>query len=621
MGAPGVYKHPLPLEALDEAQPSLADLRLVDAAGKEVPYLLEAARPGLARPAALLGFESKLEGGRTILTARAEKAGYVDSVMLETPAASFLKPADIYVSVDGRQWTRAAEGVPVFRQYANSENLRADLIPVLAKYIKVVIDDARAAPVPFTGLKARALPRAPAALETLEAAIIVKEDYASSSRLFVRLPARNLFVFAVELDVSDKLYSRGVSVSARYLEDGRMASRQVAADTVFATDAAGSPAARTKVPVCAQFLASEEMVLDVDNGNSPPLEIRSVKIIYAPVFAVFQAKAAGAYRLLFGNRQAPARAYDLPGLSGYLAGKKISAPSAGKVEKDPAFAEAESLPALEVFGGPIDTEKWAYKIPVSIERSGVQGLELNFQVSSLAERDLRDLRLVSDSRQVPYIVDRDYATRNLPAAAQSGGGTDAVSLWRIKLPYKNFPLSQLTARVSDTAFQRRVTLYETAADERGRAYRRMLGSVVWSNTDPDAPAAYSISAAGVPSGEELELEVENGDNKPLALSGFKLYYPVTRLIFKWKGDGGLWLYYGNREARPPSYDISLVAAELLRGERRTARLEGEPDETQGWGNFKLFTALSKAAFWAVLAAVAALLIYLMVRLLPPPDAE
>ncbi|MBI4803243.1 MAG: hypothetical protein HY796_12045 [Elusimicrobia bacterium] len=617
-GTPGVYKYKLPLEAADEAMPTLADIRVLDTEGKEVPYMLETARPALVIAGRLPDFKSRMEGNMTVLTAGAGTAGYMDCVALETPALSFIKPADVYVSMDEKQWTKAAEGVPVFRQYCNSENLRVDITPVLAKYIKVVVDDSRAAPVPFTGLKARVLPRVPASLETLTAAVISKEDYASSSRLSVRLPARNLFVFAVELAVSDKLFSRNVSVSARSLEDGRLVSKQLACDTIFTTDAAGSPASRTKVPVYAQFQGTDEMVLDVDNGNSPPLEIKSVNVVYAPVYVVFQARSAGAYRLLFANRRAPARIYDLSDISGYLTGKEFSSPAAGGVELNPAFAEAEALPKLAVFGGPIDTAKWLYKTPVSVERSGVQGLELNFQVISRAGRDLSDLRLVSDSRQVPYILDRDYTIRNLPVSAEKGEGPASVSVWKIKLPCKNFPLSQLTAAAPDMIFQRRVILYEAASDERGRSYRRGLGSAVWSNSGRGAAAAYFIGASGTPSGDELELEVENGDNKPLELSGFKLYYPVSRLIFKWKGDGGLWLYYGNREARYPAYDISLAAPELLREEKQTARLEGESGENQGWGNFKLSTALSKAAFWTVLAAVAALLIFLIVRLLPPP---
>lgn len=617
-GGAGVYKYELPLKAMDRALSSLADIRVLDAAGKEIPYLLETVRPMAVTPVNLPRFKSKLEGNKTVLTAHSEKPAYVHSVAMETPAGSFIKPADVYVSMDGKQWVKAAGSVPIFRQYRNSENLRVDIAPVLAKYIKIIVDDARAAPVPFTGLKAVTMPQVPALLKTVAVSLISKEDYASASRIAVRLPARNLFISAVELAVSDKLFSRQVRVSARSLEDGRIVSKQLACDTVFTTDAAGSSASRSRIQVLALFPGTDEMVLDLDNGSSPPLDVKSVKVIYAPVYAVFQAKSAGAYRLLFGNKRGPARNYDLSGISGYLTGKEFSAPSTGNVESNPAYVEAEALPKLDVLGGPIDTAKWHYKTPVSAEYDGVQELDLNFQVISRAGRDLRDLRLVSDDRQVPYILDRDYTMRNLPVSAERGESAASVSVWKIKLPCKNFPLSQLTALVPDTVFQRQVSLYEDASDDQGRGYRRMLGSTIWSSKGQGASTAYSIGVAGAPSGDELRLEIENGDNKPLELSSFKLYFPVSRLIYKWKGAGGLWLYYGNPEARYPAYDISMVAQELLNEDKHPARLEGESGDNQGWGNFKLDTTFSRAAFWIVLIVVAALLVFIIVRLLPPP---
>ncbi len=616
-GRPGVYKYKLPLEVLDKAMPSLSDIRLLDASGKEVPYILEAVRPAVVMAGDLADFKSRIEGTKTVLTAAAG-GGYVDSVTLETPAGGFIKPADVYVSMDGKNWTLSAGGVPVFRQYRDSENLSAGIKPVPAKYIKVVVDDSRSAPVPFTGLQARVLPRVPASLETLACAVISREDHASFSRLSVRLPARNLFVFSVGLTVSDKLFSRMVSVSARSLEDGRLVSKHMASGAIFTTDASGSPASRTDVPVYARLQGTDEMVLDLDNGNSQPLDIKSVKVVYAPVYAVFQARSEGVYRLLFGNRQAPARTYDLPGIASFLTGKDFSAPAAGKVEKNPAFAEAEALPNLDVFGGAIDTAKWLYSTPVSAERAGVQGLDLDLRVMSRSERSLSDLRLVSDNKQVPYILDRDYTVREMDIPAEKKVGAYPVTIWRIKLPFKNIPLIRLTAAAPGTVFQRRVTLYDTASDESGRAYRRPLGSAVWSNSGAGGPVTCSMGIPGAPYGDELELEVENGDNKPLEISDLKLYYPVSRLIFKWKGGGGLRLYYGNREAGYPAYDISLVETELLSEEKQAASLEEDKGGKKGWGGLKLSGAVSKAAFWIVLAAVAALLVFLITRLLPPP---
>jgi hypothetical protein len=338
-------------------------------------------------------------------------------------------------------------------------------------------------------------------------------------------------------------------------------------------------------------------------------------VFYAPVYAVFQAKSAGVYRMLFGNKRAQPRIYDLGEISRYLIGKNFFTIAADKVTRNPSFVEPEAIPKLDVFGGTINTVKWLYKTPISVERSGVQGLDLNFQVISRSKRDLSDLRLVSDSLQVPYILDRNYTMRSMPVSAESQE-IDSKSVWRIKLPYKNFPLTYITCLAPDTIFQRRVMLYETVSDKRGRTYRRTINSTIWSNSGHDSSLFYSINTSYEPSGEELELEMENGDNKPLQFSGFKLHYHVSRLIFKWKESKGLWLYYGNNNAHYPDYDISLVAQELMNEEKYMARLEGETGPSEGWG-FKLSSTLSKFVFWSVLAGIAALLIFLIIRLLPP----
>src|SRR5205823_3933645 len=45
LAAPGLVKFSLPVETLDKSRPGLEDLRLYDAAGNELPYLIERPRP------------------------------------------------------------------------------------------------------------------------------------------------------------------------------------------------------------------------------------------------------------------------------------------------------------------------------------------------------------------------------------------------------------------------------------------------------------------------------------------------------------------------------------------------------------------------------------------------
>jgi len=62
---------------------------------------------------------------------------------------------------------------------------------------------------------------------------------------------------------------------------------------------------------------------------------------------------------------------------------------------------------------------------------------------------------------------------------------------------------------------------------------------------------------------QLFLETGNGDNPPIALEKFAVFYPATRVLFKAKGDAELLLCYGNPRVSSPSYDLNLAAGQLL----------------------------------------------------------
>ncbi|HOI41936.1 MAG TPA: DUF3999 family protein [Elusimicrobiales bacterium] len=613
--AAGVYRHKLPPAVLDAARPDLADLRLYDAAGAELPYLLETVRP--ARPPAerLTDFKARLEDGKTVLTARAGTAGFIEALALETPADGFIKPADAYISADGGKWTRIVSGVPVYRGHQGGENLRLEFPPAAGRYVKVVIDDSRSEAVPFTSLKATVLPARPASVGTAKAEIVSREDLSSSTRLTVKLPARNLYVFAALVKAEDELFSREVSVSARAYSDGRLDTRRLGCGTIFSTDAAGAAVRRDRVPVYARLDGTGELLLEIENGGSPALKVREIEVEYAPVHAVFQARAAGTYRLAFGNRQARGRSYDLGGLSGQLTGRTFPAPAAAAPAENRDYAAPEALPDLEALGAELDEGAWRYRVRVLPGAAGVQALDLDLPALTRAAPDLRDLRLASEGRQVQYILDRNYTKKESDAQAEKAG----PALWKFRLPAEGLTLDRLTASAPDMVFRRTVRLYETPSDGRGSSARRLLATAAWSGAGgKGSPGTYSLQGSWRVKGDQLELEVDNGDNKPLELSGFRFQYPVSRLLFKWKGGDGPYLLYGNPSAGAPRYDIELVASELLESDKHAARLEGGASGGPGLAGLKLGGPAAKALFWAALIAVAVLLVFLIVRLLPPP---
>jgi len=65
------------------------------------------------------------------------------------------------------------------------------------------------------------------------------------------------------------------------------------------------------------------------------------------------------------------------------------------------------------------------------------------------------------------------------------------------------------------------------------------------------------------------------DNPSIELEKFATFFPATRILFKAKSDDELFLYYGNPRMSSPSYDLSLVAGQLLAANKKIASLADE----------------------------------------------
>ncbi len=117
------------------------------------------------------------------------------------------------------------------------------------------------------------------------------------------------------------------------------------------------------------------------------------------------------------------------------------------------------------------------------------------------------------------------------------------------------------------------------------------------------------------------MEIQNGDNPPIELKDFQMFYPVTRLLFKTQTGDELLLYYGNPEASAPRYDLSLVAGQILAADKSSASLGAEMQLKQGSWNERQPTGRAGVFFWGALALVVVVLLALISRLLPKSPEE
>ena len=99
--APGLVEVSVPPAALDQAQPGLEDLRIVDGAAQKCPTPSSHGRRRLraCRPPAAEVSQTSAEGA-TVGVYRTGAAGPIDTLTLRTPARDFIKPVTVEASDD-----------------------------------------------------------------------------------------------------------------------------------------------------------------------------------------------------------------------------------------------------------------------------------------------------------------------------------------------------------------------------------------------------------------------------------------------------------------------------------------------------------------------------------------
>lgn len=615
----------LPVETLDAARPALEDLRVYDDGGKEMPYLIERPMPapGIVRNAK--SFRVSLNAGATVLTVETGLAQPLDGVTLESPANRFIKSVQIETSADGNRWEMLARGKAIFRQPNGASQLYLDLPAGASPWLRLTVDDRRSEPIPFTGARVHAAASLPVPGEPLPVTIAGREETPGETRLTLSLGAGNLSLATVHLETPEPLFMREVTASAPQVSEDSIREQTLARGLIYRVAVEGQPASENlSVPLESQ-VRSCELLLLIRNQDSPPLPITAARAERRPVYLVFLARQPGAHHLLTGNTHCAAPHYDLAALGVNLKGMAALPIEISPLADNPNYRPPEVLPDVQGTGVALDVSAWRFRKAVKLARAGAEQLELDLDVLSGAQRDLRDLRLLRDGRQVPYIIERTSISRALTPAVTAAGDSKKpkLSRWMIKLPHPALPVLRLVCASRTPLFEREMMLYEELADERGAQYRHILGHASWMQTPGRANKEFIVAFDNPPQSDTLFLETENGDNTPVELEKFQLFHPATRVLFK----GGLndkpFLYYGNARAASPRYDLSLVANELLAEDKTAASLGAEEQLQKPSWRENQTPGKGGVVFWAMLALVVMVLLAIISRLLPkssPPGS-
>ena len=621
VAAPGITRLDLPPATIDASQPSFADLRLLSPDGVETPWLADSPRPPVITEVAADDFRATLDGRTTVLTA-SQRAGLIEAITLESPARGFLKSARIDGSNDGTTWTPMAAGEVIFRQADGSQRLRLPVSRNAWPHLRVTIDDARSAPVAFTGLQLTPVLERPKVTEQ-KASIVQRENSAGESRLVVSLGAKNLHLAEITLEVADALFSRACAVSIQLpAPEGLTAERKLASGTIYRVLGENRQSTANLVIPLHMQVAADNVVVTIHNGDSPPLEVHGVVVTRYPDHLLFFAARAGTWKLLTGNRQAAAPRYDLTPLRTELTRTPGNNLSPGPLVAKADYQAPPALPTVSPAGSGIDLTDWGRRRPLDAARPGVIRVDLDaLTLAHCARGDLGDLRLIQNDKQVPWLLDSSQPPRALQTEITEDPDPKrpSVSRWKITLPVAGLPAISLTASSPDPLFSRDFAAIVSGKDELGNPWTRTVGGPAeWrqSPTDGTAGRGLALDLGNNRLPASFTLETENGDNPPIHLANVVVHHAAPALVAKLTDPAPVFLYYDNPHVNPPNYDLGMMRAELLAADKQTVTLGAEEELKASKRRSHGEASAGSPWLWAALGLVVVVLLLVVAKMLP-----
>lgn len=606
-------------ETFDQARPDLGDLRLLDPTGQEVPYFFKF-QP---KPSTLTRREPNpvavIDGRRTRLSVPLQRPSQLRGVTFETPAPTFFKGVTVEAeSSAGKPQTLVKQRV-LYRQNG-VEQLTLPLEPPGndTRSLRITLDDSTSAPIPITALLFAEVDSPPTEPVLLPTAVVDRTEAGSESRWTVDAKGAKLPLLGIRLQIDDPLFMRSVSVRVREWRDGELKERRLASGSIHRLAVEGLGTTEQLDLAFRASSESREIAVCVENGDSPPLNLRSITLLYDPVRLTFLAKAAGIHRLLSGHPGAAGPSYDVQSLATQLRQAVVTTLTAGPLKLRPDYRRPEGLADIPILGASFDRSGWRFTRPLRFEAPGVQRLELPLHALAHTRSDRGDIRLVAEGRQVLYLSDTTTRSRVLDLSLTSVSLPERprLSRWQIQLPQPRLPLERLRFQVITPLFERELVVTEERAERTHESGRRELGRAHWIQTPERKRGAFEIQLTGTPSGSSLWVETQDGDNAPLELKTVQALVQGMELLFQTKDGAQVELAYGNPEAPPPRYDLSLVAPRLLSARKLEAGL-ADSDPAAAAPRLQVS---SSGLFYGILIIVVIGLLWVISRLIPNPSS-
>jgi len=290
----------------------LADLRLFDAAGRVVPYLLvypPAREPSWAAAALLQVPATKKSSG---FEADLGAVDTVDRIRLDGLPAPFMKRALLEGSGDRVHWTTLVAEATAFdlpEQRLRQTEIAFERGPF--RYLRVTWDDSNSARVPLPRAvavrRASGTPPPPPPAARLEVERRVSEP--GRSRYRVRLPGAKLPVTALVLAVGGGNVHRSATVLESRISGNEAVPVPLGRAELVRVVGQDATAEALRIPIAQP--AETDLDLVIEDGDNPPLELAEVSAVFAELPWIYFEAPEGRVVARYGDRSATPPQYDL----------------------------------------------------------------------------------------------------------------------------------------------------------------------------------------------------------------------------------------------------------------------------------------------------------------------
>jgi hypothetical protein len=642
----GLSRLDLPVEVLSACQPDLSDLRIFDAQGNEVAYLLDSGRAPGSDLEVLRRYRLEIvdvsrervdrEQGPSIFREQyllEVPSGRIENdswdLVVETRQPQYVRRVRISDGEGGSQTSLIDDGSLFRITNPLRERNRLALPRFFASRLAVVIegeDGAFLEPV-FHLESSRAVHSREQA--RVELRLISRQEDARRTVVELERP-RGLRAESLVLTTGTPAFSRTVEV---WDQGPAAAGEALGRKELFRVQAAATV---EDLSLRLSPATGDRLRVVIHNGDSPPLADAAFTAV-APrpslLFAMApQGEVTPSGMLRFGGGRAYRPEYDLQRLGPLLrpprqgeqarvAEQLLEAPAParlGEIGGNPEFNPAPVLAFAMRPGGPIDSRMYTHRRGVHLDPSqeGLASFKLTIEDLARAQPELHDVRVVDDSsRQWAYLLEPGAGSESRALAVNGPETESGFSEYELLLPEKPVTFDQIEIDTAIPFFDREFELLAERGDAefslaRGRMSRRA--------GDP-RPVNIPVEARRV---DALKLKIRDGDDAPLELSRVEARFPAPQ-IYVAAPAGEYTLLIGNPEDQPPAYELARVRGTVLAvrsNEAQLGPLEANPQFSSG---ARLVTGggPQQVLLWVALIAVVGALSVVTLRMVRQQPAE